>query len=372
MGQVTFYTYKGMETEMNDFFDAYQLISIVIPPDKAIRGIKPRKDRVCRYCKRGADTTTFKKEAHTISRLLGNRYLINDFECDECNEIFGKYESNLANMLGISRTVFGKEELGKIPTYVSKGNSLRAASLDLSTDKRGILLSDHDGTNIEYDHQTGKTVVSYLKNEFTPILVYKALLKIALGLISPIEVEKYSYAFNFLAREKPPVENLSICKIHYSELQRNTKVHAYIFKKRDSSARLPSHIVKLYYENIIFQFFIPFYADDIKVIYNGKEFTPKWCPPILLSPQSSTEICRRSIKDLSGMEKITEKGFLSFEFDKDSAGNLSAYDLKTNTTKFPGEESARNISKILFVSDDLVFEPKVLANFFQNKDIKKR
>lgn len=69
------------------------------------------------------------KDAHIISELLGNHHLVSNFECDVCNSIFGNYESDLANFLGITRTIQSvKGKKNKIPKFPSYDNQLKAES----------------------------------------------------------------------------------------------------------------------------------------------------------------------------------------------------------------------------------------------------
>lgn len=92
--EIRFYSFKGNEENLIEFFENYEIENIFIPPDKVVKNLKKRPDRVCRYCGLNATQATFKKEAHIIPHLMGNRYLVSDFECDKCNELFSKYENH--------------------------------------------------------------------------------------------------------------------------------------------------------------------------------------------------------------------------------------------------------------------------------------
>jgi HNH endonuclease len=64
--------------------------------------------RVCRFCRRDAGTTTFKKVAHAVPQLLGNRSVIAYYECDACNTYFSEdLEDHLGKMLNGVRTLLG-------------------------------------------------------------------------------------------------------------------------------------------------------------------------------------------------------------------------------------------------------------------------
>ena len=78
---------------------------------------------VCIFCKCGPNRTSFKKKAHIIPRFLGSDITLQSaYECDKCNESFGKnIEQHVA-----------KEEFGffrallNIPRITSKGRTIPA------------------------------------------------------------------------------------------------------------------------------------------------------------------------------------------------------------------------------------------------------
>ena len=88
---------------------------------------------VCRYCGKNNSQVNFKKLAHAIPELLGNKYLFSNDECDDCNSYFDKHlENNLANFLGISRTtsqVVGKKGIPKVKS--SSGDRIEAIAGDI-------------------------------------------------------------------------------------------------------------------------------------------------------------------------------------------------------------------------------------------------
>jgi hypothetical protein len=83
------YTLAKFRDALTGFGNIYPpfLEQIVLCPTESIkRTLKPRRERVCRFCGLGADKTKFNKDAHAIPELLGNKHLLSDSECDACNE----------------------------------------------------------------------------------------------------------------------------------------------------------------------------------------------------------------------------------------------------------------------------------------------
>lgn len=80
------------------FYEAhYDLIGswLVQPGEKITLGDKSK--RACRFCGKQAPEVTFKKVAHAIPELFGNKSLDSSYECDKCNDFFG---STIENDLG--------------------------------------------------------------------------------------------------------------------------------------------------------------------------------------------------------------------------------------------------------------------------------
>ncbi|MGJ1488571.1 HNH endonuclease [Sphingobacterium spiritivorum] len=59
----------------------------------------------CRFSNKTSDQFSFKMEAHIILQFMGNKNLLSNFECDDCNQKFSKYEDSFANFIGASRTI---------------------------------------------------------------------------------------------------------------------------------------------------------------------------------------------------------------------------------------------------------------------------
>ncbi len=87
----------------------YELITFNLDKDRKIKiGEDNRDKRVCRFCNEKKPKVTFKKEAHAISEALGNKKLILNEECDDCNEFFDEnIERDFINYHNLARTMFG-------------------------------------------------------------------------------------------------------------------------------------------------------------------------------------------------------------------------------------------------------------------------
>jgi hypothetical protein len=115
--QITLSTPPKYIDHAEAFFKAYNSLVAVSCPEEKIKILKHKNDRVCQFCGKHSPDTTFRTDAHIFPEFLGNRYLVSDFECDQCNNKFGReYENDLANFLGpvlLMQGIRGKDGVGK-------------------------------------------------------------------------------------------------------------------------------------------------------------------------------------------------------------------------------------------------------------------
>lgn len=249
----------------------------------------------------------------------------------------------MTNFLGITRTVFGTEAKEGTPNYKSKNAGLSAKTLNLPTKQKAIVISDNNGENFDINDENGRAEISYSKNRYIPLHVYKSFLKIALGMVRPEDVSKYKYAFEHLISPQGDGQLGKVATINEFSFTRNCKVHCYLFRKRRNEDLRPTHIFQLYYENLMYQFFIPLNLDDVN-LYNGNEFSVKWCPPLLLWSPTDGENCSSRARNLAGLEKVDEEGFISMDFLPGTMKTLSKYD---PVTKIFAEASVLDMQKIV-------------------------
>ncbi|UTH74772.1 HNH endonuclease [Chromobacterium sp. IIBBL 290-4] len=89
---------------------------------------------LCRYCGKKSPEVSFKTEAHAFPGFIGNNSLFSSDECDSCNELFSRViEDDLANYIGVERTLKRIRGRNKIPKYKSLNGTL-----EISADKSSI------------------------------------------------------------------------------------------------------------------------------------------------------------------------------------------------------------------------------------------
>ncbi|RZG79312.1 hypothetical protein [Acinetobacter venetianus] len=134
----------------------------------------------CIFCHKTVHDIASQKRPHVIPFLLGNFFLLHHEECNECNSHFGEtLECELDKYLKPYRTLNRqKNRRGNlISTNFSK---TRAFKYDETKNQYFIELLKNE---INFNHEN-KIVTLDLKNEvYSPLLVYKAMIKILFGLL---------------------------------------------------------------------------------------------------------------------------------------------------------------------------------------------
>jgi len=344
-------TYHNLQFFLNDFLTKYRLVLIYEPPDKPRKNRIPRKERICRFCGKKIPQVKFNNDPHIIPQLLGRNFGVSDFECDTCNNYFSKNETHLADFLGLIRTVLFVGGENNIPTFKSPGESLIARTDDDIEGQKSISISDLNRTSFSIDVETGKNKITYVKNSYIPINVYKALLKIALSILPDDQTDYYKPMFEFISNETNDpffVQFATVVTytIHYPVLH----PACYLFEKIDPKSLLPMHVFNLYFENLIYEIFIPYNFKDLHLYQSGSKFTSIYCPPILVSKVPDEQTCEMEILDLTSTKMLkNQQGHIVFNLNPEIYKNAQMVNPNT------GDEAPFDPNKIVKIK---VFQVK--------------
>jgi hypothetical protein len=355
---VTFHTFSKFREALHGFSEKYpsEFERIVICPGASmVRSLKPIKDRVCRFCGLGADNTKFNKRAHAISELLGNKYLLSDSECDTCNEFFSSLENDLANFLGAVRTINGVEGKNKVPTFKSPGSELTIRKEDFyGIDSTGVSRKDADNEVFAYDREKGIMQISFLKQPYTPLRLYKVLLKMAMSVMPDEYLADYEELLRLLLNDDKN-RLASFATIAAFEVPYPAKSpRCHISQKASPDTAACTHVVSIYFQNIIFCISIPLNIKDINSeIYKKDGFLIYMCPPLFLAEVDENESndCLFEWKDLSATEPVRERQYMTLNMAPDAFANTQIYDPKTGVFS-PSNEAMPSIVKIVMTQGD--------------------
>jgi hypothetical protein len=150
-----------------------------------VLGTKPYR---CRFCDGTPPKCTFKKRAHSVSELLGNKAIKSLYECDACNERFAAFEDDLAKMTLPYRNAGGVIGKNGVPTIVSSSGKSRMEFKDGQ-----FHISHVAGDNSFLVDESKNTITfSYVEQSYRPLGAYKALCKSGFTLLPNDELANFT------------------------------------------------------------------------------------------------------------------------------------------------------------------------------------
>lgn len=249
------------------------------------------KKSICRYCGE-TNPKKFKNVAHACPEFTGNKLFFSNDECEACNNIFSKYETELSNHSHFMRTLLGVR--GKNKSLSFKSNN---KAISFCHDAKGILC--HVNNDILKDPnsepQEGFTrkkdskkrdqefTFKFKKKRYVPLFLFKALNKVAFSIMPQLELDSGGFE-RFAQWLRIPEQTFSeeephqpYFYIYHNQVSLITKKPILmLFKKRDDYIKdsLPTFSNLFIFGNFAYQIFIPFYKSDEQFLYANELFLP--------------------------------------------------------------------------------------------------
>lgn len=206
--------------KVEELLDKYDIKNFNLDKDSKIKiGEGKKEDRVCRFCKQKYPSVKFNSVAHTISEALGNKKLITNDECDECNSYFDKnIERDFIAYHNFSRTFFGiKNKENQIPQMSGKNFSF------IMNENREATLKLKDEFDLSQPARLKTNSKIKMQN------IYKALCKFALGAIDSKHLSHFDETIKWIKGQKN-VEKLPKVVLIRSPKPMQTNMSLYIRK----------------------------------------------------------------------------------------------------------------------------------------------
>jgi len=215
--------------------------------------------KVCRFCGKTTPDVTFKKIAHALPELIGNKTIFSEYECDSCNEHFSRMlEDNFAKYLGVSRTIMKTRGKKSVPSFKTNDKQTR---IDVDDDM--IKVIEHIENKITTFDEEAKTIdVATIRAPYVPIAVYKTLVKIAITLM-PYETSLlFDHEKNWLLEEEHTIPDfiLPYTKCRFSFIpgpDPNSGFTAVGLKRKNDDLKVPFYQFILAFSNVVFQLCVP-------------------------------------------------------------------------------------------------------------------
>ena len=257
-----------------------------------------RDSRVCKFCDRGDDETSFSSDAHVIPAALGNRSLFSNEECDECNKLGSRLEDDLAKFLSLPRAI------SRLPAR--KGTAkLRHPNEQsfIKSDAQNNIVNFHlpsDDESIRFeDNGDGTIDVEVAIPSYRPINVAKALARMAL-----FPMERNANGFEFLrswvigAAEWFPVDIYTLHIPGSGYRITMLKLDRYTRSGDELNVR-----VSLLYSSFLVTFAIPLDSPELPDDLNLLNFPPPYTE--MLSENCSRILVTSNEREIAGKSNMT-------------------------------------------------------------------
>ncbi len=318
----------------------------------AEKQLKKRGERVCRFCKKDSHQTTFKNDAHLVSKFLGNTTMFSDFECDKCNSLFSGYETDLSYFLGVGRSFLGLKEAKKAPGLITDDVIIKSR---IFKGHNILILSSKifDNQDQVEQRRAGTVSIEYTKSSYTPLKVYKALLKSAISILpAEVAIRDYTAAISYLMSSSSCTGPMIYG--YQFPFNINMPLHIQLFAKRDKNELIPTHVAGFYFKNQIIFFPLLFNIADIAL--SDREIEMPLAPPFFLSGNTIVEITPNFFQnDLSTSEKKDDdRETVTLKIDPTIYQSLSGYD-PVNDVFYEGPYDPANTKYLIFSDDNTIF-----------------
>lgn len=242
--------------------------TLVFGNNRRVRIGEPNKTRrVCRFCGRSGPDAQFRKKAHAISEGLGNKNIVLNEECDECNEHFGRgIEQDLIRFLDFLRSFYGISGKQGKPKIKGKNFTLQQGEKGFE-----ILSSDVSGD------PTGASVSSELRFREKLRLqnLYRALCKYALSVIDSGHLRFFQETIRWIRGERvhTPMPKVAT-RVTYRFMEASPSIAVYLRKVSDTN--LPHLVGEFQFTCLVLVFIVPFSTEDDKTFCGDAEFETFW------------------------------------------------------------------------------------------------
>lgn len=220
-------------------------------------GESNKSKRVCRFCKESKPAINFTKEAHAISEAIGNKKLILNEECDECNEFFDKnIERDFFNFHRLSLTMHGIKGKDNKISKIKKDNAF-----EISKDKDSHEISIKHKEVKNFSIEPSQNLVFETGEKVKLQSLYKALCKFSLSVIESKYIEHFHDTMSWLKDQKQ-INSLPKVAILNSDgiLAKEPEIALYIRKNDNTS--VPYLVGQLKFSCHMYIFIVPFSNQD--------------------------------------------------------------------------------------------------------------
>ncbi len=278
-----------------------------LSPDMTPIFLGDRCNRVCRFCSQIEPDVSFSHKAHAIPESLGNKCLYSAYECDDCNQHFGKTIDNvLGNWSIVNRTLSGIRGKRKIPTLKGGGSNL---SWRITRSESGLSYKEYGScSTASIDEELKEVKLELRGGSYTPIAVFKAFAKIGLTLLPDEEVKNFSETLSWVRNPDHSTGFVKNCSIVYTFVpgpMPSNVIVPRLLRRKPQSNNLPYIFLILGFGNCLIQIWLPCRKKDQHIWGTTLEVPP--FPPVIAPKPTIYGSPSTRVLDMSGREQVTQE-----------------------------------------------------------------
>jgi len=290
--------------------DNYYVVHYDNAKDQIRIGEADKSKRKCRFCGKMMPEVSYKKVAHTISEGLGNKCIITNNECDDCNEALGKeIEQDLITYLSPLRTfmsINGKNGKGKIKDdsfalYEDGPKSMKFDLFEKVIQEEKYRKFERDGDNFKLSFTHPQMV--------NPQDVYRAVVKYAIGVMDEAQLPCFEGTIKWIRKEWSATELPRLCFFLDQHPGREGKPCIAVFTRKNGDRSLPYSYVELQVAGVVIFAIIPFCDQDDRSFSQKEDWT---------HTMDVLKIYRKMpfLKSIAPNKDETERIMYNFDFKK--------------------------------------------------------
>ena len=194
-----------------DFYSQhYHAIRPSSHPDMNRTEIGDKENQVCRFCRKSKPEVSFRSDAHAIPESLGNKSLFANYECDRCNQFFGRgIENDFGTWSNIKRTLAGISGKNGVPTVKGVG---REPGWRVENESDHIKIKRY-GNAPDYVLEKNRFQFEVKQGAYTPVAVLKTFVRIGLTLMPVEELPNFSEALDWIQEEDHTKSRVEKCPV---------------------------------------------------------------------------------------------------------------------------------------------------------------
>lgn len=227
--------------------------------DHSSRILGDSSNKECRFCGKKEPDVSFGHEAHAISELLNNKLLLTNYECDLCNDMFGR---GIENQLGI-----WLKSYRAITQQKTKKNKFVQLSRFIKFKKEdndfAFTIIDPAKNNVQVDFgidSMGKKTVKFTvpTDKYVPLQCYLAFVKFAVSIAREEDIQNLSWAINCLSNEAKMKEygKLQVL-VQHSDKSLQSFVTKLYKLDNDCPYNLPMYAFMIAFQDLFFTIYLP-------------------------------------------------------------------------------------------------------------------